>query len=186
MAEVISYGSPLEPVVASYGPLPLPPALFGSALQRALVEKAEAENVPVVATWLRVFPFASHQTVRLLFAAACRDKATETAKWLFDQEGIDVHVNGSFLLQSACWFGSVHFVKWLLKAAERRGHRLDIHADNDVAFRFACGHGHLDLAKWLYKRGGVDVTVANNFALRLADRHGFPQVADWLMEIMSG
>ena len=129
-------------------------------------------------------------TIDSIFAETCKLGFLEYAKYLVNENKIDIHIYGDYVFVLICYNGHKDVARWLVELGESDGYtKIDIHANNDYAFRYSCLNGHKDVAQWLVELGEsdgytkIDIHAWNEYAFRYSCKYGHLDLAQWLINL---
>ena len=115
------------------------------------------------------------------FLMSCKHNHLDIVKLLASIRGkyeIDISRNGYAAFRSACEYGSLDVVKFLLQT-----YNINVHSKNEYAFQLACENGHLDVVKLLVENYEIKINAQDDYALRWACKNGFLEIVKFLLSL---
>ena len=124
----------------------------------------------------------STENIIEIFTLFCWKNNIDFAKWIYERNKMDFHVDKEGIFRKACCLGHFDMAKWLYSLDGK----VNIHVRNEYPFRMACESGNLDLVKWLYNLDGkININTRDEEAFCNACKNGHIEIAKWLLSLDS-
>ena len=132
------------------------------------------------------------ESINGIFEHACSLGFLEYAKYLVNENDIDIHTSNDYAFRWSCYNGHLEIVQWLVQLGESSGYtKIDIHTSNDYAFILSCARGNVEIVQWLIQLGEssgytkIDIHASNDYAFSSSCENG-PQRDSAMVDTIRG